>query len=78
MTTISESIAYVTQRAARSHGLWRPVNNKILAILRSKRSRAWMVMALRKLGGTENGPVALSNFRAAADSLERGDRVSIL
>jgi hypothetical protein len=66
--------------AAHSVGLWAPVNQYIANILAMDIPVEDMVKTLRNAAGKEkkNEPTSLSNIRAAANQLSRGELISIL
>ena len=78
--SIEEDIEYMEDKAASSVALWRPVNRVILTVLKRHRSRNQMAARLRGFAGPvrKGEPVSLSNFRTAADQIERGDPVKVI
>lgn len=78
--TIRAYQQYMEQKVAESHMLWRSVNKLILHVLRSKRSREWMVKRLRKLAGPKlpSEPVCVGNLRSAARSLELRREICVI
>ena len=77
-TLLAESVESVRYSSPAKYRRWLRID--ILKVLNSGKSIAEMVKILRNTAGPErdNEPVSISNFRNAADQLERGEKVVLL
>lgn len=80
ISTIEESIAKMEEVVGRSHGLWQPINQHILNVLRSGKTPDEMALELRRIAGRKKKgePVCLGNLRTAARQIKAGKLVSVL